>query len=125
VERLSPTEREEISRGLAATLAEPFRRGTERIQADDSGVGLGLAIVDRIVRAHGGTLALEARPHGGLLVKAHLPLAPSDRQLSLPGKLERRPTAASEPACAPSRRTSEVVRHFTACRARGAQPRLG
>jgi two-component system sensor histidine kinase VanS len=44
---------------VVSTLAEPFRRGTGRIQADDSGVGLGLAIVDRIVRAHGGTLTLE------------------------------------------------------------------
>jgi two-component system sensor histidine kinase VanS len=65
-----------LNPALVSTLAEPFRRGTERIQADDSGVGLGLAIVDRIVRAHGGTLALEARPDGGLLVKAHLPFAP-------------------------------------------------
>jgi two-component system, OmpR family, sensor histidine kinase VanS len=60
---------------LVSTLAEPFRRGTERIRSDDSGVGLGLAIVDRIVRAHGGTLALEARPDGGLLVRVHLPSA--------------------------------------------------
>jgi two-component system, OmpR family, sensor histidine kinase VanS len=60
---------------LVSTLAEPFRRGTGRIQADDSGVGLGLAIVDRIVRAHRGTLALEARPTGGLLVSVHLPAA--------------------------------------------------
>jgi two-component system sensor histidine kinase VanS len=61
---------------LVSTLAEPFRRGTERIQDDDSGVGLGLAIVERIVRAHGGTLALRARPGGGLLVSVHLPPVP-------------------------------------------------
>jgi two-component system sensor histidine kinase VanS len=58
---------------LVSTLAEPFRRGTDRIQANQSGVGLGLAIVDRITRAHGGALALQARPDGGLLVTVHLP----------------------------------------------------
>jgi two-component system sensor histidine kinase VanS len=59
---------------LVSRLAEPFRRGTDRIQADQSGVGLGLAIVDRITRAHGGgALALEARPDGGLLATVHLP----------------------------------------------------
>jgi two-component system, OmpR family, sensor histidine kinase VanS len=68
---------EHLDPAVVSTLAEPFRRGTERIQADDSGVGLGLAIVDRIVRAHGGTLTLEARPDGGLLVTVRLPLAPT------------------------------------------------
>jgi two-component system sensor histidine kinase VanS len=57
---------------LVATLTEPFRRGIGRVQADDSGVGLGLAIVDRIARAHGGTLALEARTGGGLCVTVRL-----------------------------------------------------
>jgi two-component system sensor histidine kinase VanS len=66
---------EALDPALVSTLAEPFRRGTERIQADSSGVGLGLAIVDRIIRAHGGTLALDARPDGGLLVTVHLPSA--------------------------------------------------
>jgi two-component system sensor histidine kinase VanS len=58
---------------LVSTLAEPFRRGTDRVQTDHSGVGLGLAIVDRITRAHGGALALEARPGGGLLATVSLP----------------------------------------------------
>jgi two-component system sensor histidine kinase VanS len=66
---------EALDPALVSTLAEPFRRGSERIQTDDSGVGLGLAIVDRIIQAHGGTLALEARPYGGLLVTVHLPSA--------------------------------------------------
>ena len=65
---------EVISPQLVATLAEPFRRGTDRIHTDDSGVGLGLAIVERIVKAHDGTLTLRARPGGGLCVTVELPI---------------------------------------------------
>jgi two-component system sensor histidine kinase VanS len=38
-------------------------------------VGLGLAIVARIVQAHGGVLSVAARPAGGLRVAVRLPLA--------------------------------------------------
>jgi two-component system sensor histidine kinase VanS len=62
---------------LVPTLTEPFQRGTERIRTDDhAGVGLGLAIVHSIVRAHDGTLDLTPRPAGGLLVTIRLPGAP-------------------------------------------------
>ena len=61
---------------VVATLAEPFRRGAERIRSDHGGVGLGLAIVGNITRAHGGTLALSPRQGGGLLVTACLPASP-------------------------------------------------
>jgi two-component system sensor histidine kinase VanS len=56
-----------------STLVEPFQRGTERIHTDHAGVGLGLAIVKSIVQAHDGTLALSARPAGGLRVTVELP----------------------------------------------------
>jgi two-component system sensor histidine kinase VanS len=59
---------------LVPTLTEPFRRGTERVRTDEhAGVGLGLAIVHSVVRAHDGTLDLVARPAGGLLVTVRLP----------------------------------------------------
>ena len=59
---------------LVPTLTEPFQRGTERIRANEhAGVGLGLAIVQSIVRAHDGTLDLTPRPTGGLLVTVRLP----------------------------------------------------
>ncbi|WP_405696347.1 sensor histidine kinase [Streptomyces sp. NBC_01185] len=62
---------------LVPTLTEPFRRGTERVRTDDhAGVGLGLALVHRIVRAHDGTLDLVPRPAGGLLVTVRLPGTP-------------------------------------------------
>jgi two-component system sensor histidine kinase VanS len=68
---------EKLNPQLAATLAEPFRRGTDRIRTDDAGVGLGLAIVKSITQAHGGTLTLTPRPAGGLRVTVQLPAAPS------------------------------------------------
>jgi two-component system, OmpR family, sensor histidine kinase VanS len=67
---------EPLTPALVATFAEPFQRGSERIRGDHPGVGLGLAIVDSIVRAHGGTLALVPLPAGGLRATVRLPLAP-------------------------------------------------
>ncbi|MFJ3514521.1 sensor histidine kinase [Streptomyces sp. NPDC090131] len=62
---------------LVPTLTEPFRRGSERVRTDEhAGVGLGLAIVHSIVRAHGGTLDLVPRPAGGLVVTVRLPGTP-------------------------------------------------
>jgi two-component system, OmpR family, sensor histidine kinase VanS len=62
---------------LIPTLTEPFQRGTKRIRtAEHAGVGLGLAIVHSIVRAHDGTLDLTPRPAGGLLVTIRLPGTP-------------------------------------------------
>ncbi|WP_426402934.1 sensor histidine kinase [Streptomyces sp. R-07] len=62
---------------LVPTLTEPFQRGTERARTDEhAGVGLGLAIVHSIVRAHDGTLDLVARPDGGLVVTVRLPGTP-------------------------------------------------
>ena len=63
---------------LAATLAEPFQRGTQRIRTDHAGVGLGLAIVKSITRAHDGTLTLAPRAEGGLLVTVRLAGAGAD-----------------------------------------------
>ncbi|MGD9987534.1 sensor histidine kinase [Pseudonocardia sp.] len=59
---------------LVSTLAEPFRRGAERTRTDHPGVGLGLAIVRSIARAHNGTLTLAPRPGGGLHATVELPL---------------------------------------------------
>jgi two-component system sensor histidine kinase VanS len=63
---------------LVATLAEPFQRGTKRIRSDQAGVGLGLALVKSITRAHEGTLTLTPRPAGGLRVTVQLPVASSN-----------------------------------------------
>ena len=67
---------EKLSPQLISTLVEPFQRGTERIRADHAGVGLGLAIANRITRAHDGTLTLTPRDGGGLRVRVQLPGSP-------------------------------------------------
>jgi two-component system, OmpR family, sensor histidine kinase VanS len=66
---------EELSPHLAATLAEPFQRGTRRIRTDHVGVGLGLAIVKSITQAHDGILTLTPRAAGGLRATVQLPAA--------------------------------------------------
>jgi two-component system sensor histidine kinase VanS len=64
----------ERTRGTERTRGDERTRGTERTRGDDhAGAGLGLAIVDRITQAHGGTLVLTPRPDGGLIVTVWLP----------------------------------------------------
>lgn len=60
---------------LVATLAEPFVRGSGRAVGGQEGVGLGLAVVSSIVRAHDGSLELASRESGGLRVRVRLPAA--------------------------------------------------
>jgi two-component system sensor histidine kinase VanS len=63
---------------LVSTLTEPFQRGAERTRSDHAGVGLGLAIVQRIVDAHDGSLSLVPLAGGGLGVTVRLaPASPS------------------------------------------------
>jgi two-component system sensor histidine kinase VanS len=69
---------EKLTPRLAATLAEPFQRGSKRIRTDHGGVGLGLAIVKSIAQAHDGTLTLDPRAAGGLCVTVRLPAAPAE-----------------------------------------------
>jgi two-component system osmolarity sensor histidine kinase EnvZ len=55
-------------------LKRPFTR-LEAARSDKGGAGLGLAIVERVVRAHRGSLELLPRPGGGLLAQIRLPAA--------------------------------------------------
>ncbi len=66
---------DELEQAVVETLTEPFVRGAGRGRRPSSagGSGLGLAIVSSIVRAHGGSLHLEARDGGGLTVRAVIP----------------------------------------------------
>ncbi len=66
---------ETLAPKLVSTLAEPFLRGDERVRSDRAGLGLGLAIVESITRAHDGDLTLAPRSGGGLSVTVRIPAA--------------------------------------------------
>jgi two-component system sensor histidine kinase VanS len=70
----------EVSSKQLALLSEPFYRARGRVTTPPNARGampethgLGLALVANIVEVHGGTLLLEARSGGGLVVTACLP----------------------------------------------------
>lgn len=54
-------------------MRHPFTR-LENARSNTKGAGLGLAIVERIVRSHSGSLELRPRPGGGLRALLHLPI---------------------------------------------------
>jgi two-component system, OmpR family, sensor histidine kinase VanS len=81
---------DKLSPQLATTLAEPFQRGTQRIRADHGGVGLGLAIVNSIARAHDGVLTLTPRAAGGLCVTVELPATRLGRDVPQPASVDFR-----------------------------------
>jgi two-component system osmolarity sensor histidine kinase EnvZ len=67
-----------IAAGAVDRLRRPFERGNVA-RNGDGGVGLGLAIVERIARIHGGTLQLldaDASPRRGLRARLALPYQP-------------------------------------------------
>ncbi|MEV6907489.1 HAMP domain-containing sensor histidine kinase [Amycolatopsis sp. NPDC051071] len=66
---------EKLSPDVVSRLVEPFQRGTGRIRTHHAGVGLGLAIVQSVTQAHGGTLTLTPLDAGGLRASVRLPAA--------------------------------------------------
>lgn len=70
-------------------IFEPFLRLGPAVHADHHGVGLGLAIAQRAIHAHRGTIAASNRPQGGLRVDIRVPFAPSRRPVTAVGVPER------------------------------------
>jgi two-component system sensor histidine kinase CpxA len=58
-----------------ANIFRPFYRVTDARSRDPGGVGLGLAITDRVVRLHGGSIQAVNEPDGGLRVEMTFPRA--------------------------------------------------
>jgi len=61
----------------AHRVFERFFRADPSRSRQHGGAGLGLSIVDSIVRAHGGSVAADARPSGGVTFSVRLPLDPT------------------------------------------------
>jgi two-component system, OmpR family, sensor kinase len=62
---------------VAAKVFEPFYRADASRTRETGGAGLGLAIVEAIVEAHGGRVALRTAPDAGATFTVRLPLSSS------------------------------------------------
>jgi signal transduction histidine kinase len=72
-----------VPEGALGEIFRPFYRVDEARDREAGGVGLGLAIAERAVRLHGGTITATNSPGGGLVVRITLPAADSKRGLRL------------------------------------------
>ncbi len=63
-------------------LFRPFYRIDDARDRHTGGVGLGLAITQRSILLHGGTVRASNRPEGGLMVEIRLPLVPPKSPVS-------------------------------------------
>ncbi|HEV7797182.1 MAG TPA: ATP-binding protein [Pyrinomonadaceae bacterium] len=63
-----------VAENALAEIFRPFYRVDEARDRQAGGVGLGLAIADRAVRLHEGSVAATNAPDGGLIVKLTLPI---------------------------------------------------
>lgn len=63
-----------IPEELRGRLFEAFEQGEQAAAAAEPGTGVGLALVDRLVRLHDGTVNAEDRPGGGARFVVRLPL---------------------------------------------------
>jgi two-component system sensor histidine kinase CpxA len=61
-----------------ADIFRPFYRVADARERETGGVGLGLAITERALRLHGGSVTATNHPAGGLLVELSLPVTGTD-----------------------------------------------
>src|SRR2546426_9227787 len=62
-------------------LFRPFYRIDDARGRQTGGVGLGLAITERAVRLHGGTIQASNRSQGGLMIEIRLPALPAKNEI--------------------------------------------
>ena len=63
-----------IPRAEQAKVFDRFHRAGTSLVHDVKGSGLGLSIVDHVVRAHGGSVSLTSEPGEGTVVSVRLPV---------------------------------------------------
>src|SRR3954469_3109599 len=63
-----------IPAGMREEVFKPFLRLDDARNQDEGGTGLGLAIARDIARSHGGDIALDASPLGGLRARVRVPV---------------------------------------------------
>ncbi len=68
-------ETEDECGGIPPTTADPFQAFGDRRGSDQSGLGLGLSIARKAVRAHGGEISIRNMPGKGCVFVINLPLA--------------------------------------------------
>jgi signal transduction histidine kinase len=68
-----------IPPGERATVFGRFQRGAEARTRGIKGTGLGLAMIDQIVKAHHGRVELDSQTGEGSTFRIHLPIAEADR----------------------------------------------
>ncbi|MFE8597972.1 sensor histidine kinase [Archangium violaceum] len=68
---------EPIPTGLLGRLFQPLQRGEDASDNSRRSIGLGLYIVDQVVRAHGGTVSVRSSTQEGTTFQLRLPRIPS------------------------------------------------
>jgi signal transduction histidine kinase len=82
-------------------IFEPFYRAPAVVEAQVQGAGLGLSLVQRIVEAHGGAIAVRSSPGAGAAFTVRLPVASSEPARKAVGTVQRAATPGAPGAKAP------------------------
>ncbi len=62
-----------------------------------AGVGLGLSLVERFTKLHGGWVRLESKPGEGTRVTCHLPIMPVNKRANAAANLDNEPVSPAHP----------------------------
>jgi signal transduction histidine kinase len=96
-----------VDAGAVGRLTQPFERLAPERTGNGQGSGLGLSIVQAIINAHEGSLAISPRPNGGLTVEVTFPSSDSSRE----GPRPEQPPVAQPPGGVYSASKHQHVAH--------------